>query len=76
MNDGLISGARIGLVNSADSPVRARAAERSVTGIEIGRAQAGGHRRTDDYPFARAGRIAAHEDADPLAEPFADVEYG
>ncbi|MEV5544434.1 FAD binding domain-containing protein [Saccharopolyspora shandongensis] len=75
VHDGLISEARIGLVNSADRPVRARAAERSLTGIEIGRAQAGGYRLADDDPFARAGRIAAHEDAAPLAEPYGDVEY-
>jgi carbon-monoxide dehydrogenase medium subunit len=74
VNDGLISEARIGLVNSADRPVRARAAEQSLIGAEVGSPQTG-YRLPDNHPFARAGRIAAQEDAEPLAEPYADVEY-
>lgn len=74
VNDGVISDARIGLVNSADRPVRARAAERSLIGADIGPRPAG-LRLPGDHPFARAGRAAAQEDAAPLAEPYADVEY-
>ncbi|WP_331747831.1 hypothetical protein OG520_40225 (plasmid) [Streptomyces sp. NBC_00984] len=74
MHEGVIGDARIGLVNSADRPVRARAAERTLLDTEIGPLPAG-RRLPDDHPFARAGRVAAQEDAAPLAEPYADVEY-
>jgi carbon-monoxide dehydrogenase medium subunit len=74
VSDGVISEARIGLVNSADRPVRARAAERSLLGAGIGPLPPG-PRLPDGHPFARAGRIAAQEDAAPVAEPYADVEY-
>ncbi|OIJ94123.1 FAD binding domain-containing protein [Streptomyces colonosanans] len=74
MNDGVISGARIGLVNSADRPVRARAAERSLLGTELGTLPKV-LRLPDDHPFARAGRVAAQDDAAPVAEPYADAEY-
>ncbi|MEU5026626.1 FAD binding domain-containing protein [Streptomyces milbemycinicus] len=74
VSDGVISDARIGLVNSADRPIRARAAERSLLGTEIGPLPAG-PRLPDGHPFARAGRVAAQEDAEPVAEPYADVEY-
>ncbi|MGC0318364.1 FAD binding domain-containing protein [Kitasatospora acidiphila] len=74
VRDGVISEARIGLVNCADRPLRARAAEQALIGTEVG-APVGGYRLPDGHPFARAGRIAATQDAAPLAEPFADVEY-
>ncbi|MGY0055271.1 FAD binding domain-containing protein [Streptomyces sp. LZ34] len=74
VRDGLISEARIGLVNCADRPVRAHAAERALIGAEAG-APTDGYRLPDGHPFARAGRIAADQDAAPLPEPFADVEY-
>ncbi|OIK25575.1 FAD binding domain-containing protein [Streptomyces malaysiense] len=74
VTDGAISGARIGLANCADRPVRARAAERSLAGADIGPLPEGA-RLPDDHLFAHAGRIAAQEDAAPVAEPYADVEY-
>ncbi|MFJ2865998.1 FAD binding domain-containing protein [Kitasatospora sp. NPDC087314] len=73
VHDGVVTYARIGLVNSADRPLRARAAERSLIGAELP-PPGSGHPR-GDHPFARAGQIAAHEDAAPVAEPYADVAY-
>ncbi|WP_436763605.1 FAD binding domain-containing protein [Streptosporangium sp. V21-05] len=72
-SDGVITEARIGLVNCADRPVRAHAAERALIGAEI--TPPAGHRVPGDHPFARAGRVAAERDAAPLPEPYADVEY-
>ncbi|WP_067135680.1 FAD binding domain-containing protein [Microtetraspora malaysiensis] len=72
--DGLISDARIGLVNCADRPIRAHAAEQVLIGREI-TVPAVGNRLPGGHPFARAGRIAADQDAAPLAEPYADPEY-
>ncbi|MFJ9927553.1 FAD binding domain-containing protein [Streptomyces misionensis] len=74
VTDGVLSDVRIGLVNSADRPVRARTAERSLLGAEIGPLPTA-PRLPHDHPFARAGRVAAQEDAAPVAEPYADVEY-
>jgi carbon-monoxide dehydrogenase medium subunit len=74
VHDGVISDVRIGLANCADRPVRARTAERSLHGIEIGAAVTG-YRLPDNHPFAQAGRIAAEHDAEPFAEPYADLEY-
>ncbi|MEU0833775.1 FAD binding domain-containing protein [Streptomyces sp. NPDC005969] len=74
VHDGVIGEARIGLVNSADRPVRARAAERTLLGADIGPLPPG-RRLPDDHPFTCAGRVAAQEDAGPLAEPYADVAY-
>ncbi|MGC5013226.1 FAD binding domain-containing protein [Streptosporangium sp. DT93] len=71
--DGVITEARIGLVNCADRPVRARAAERALIGAEI--TPPAGRRVPGEHPFARAGRAAAEQDAAPLPEPYADVEY-
>ncbi len=71
--DGVITEARIGLVNCADRPVRARAAEQVLIGAEI--TPPAGRRVPGDHPFARAGRVAAEQDAAPLPEPYADVEY-
>ncbi|MFE7429192.1 MULTISPECIES: FAD binding domain-containing protein [unclassified Streptomyces] len=74
VRDGVISEARIGLVNCADRPVRAHAAEQVLIGAG---AWASVDRRplADGHPFARAGRIAAEQDAAPRPEPYADVEY-
>ncbi|MFF3517149.1 FAD binding domain-containing protein [Streptomyces sp. NPDC002573] len=74
VDDGVISDVRIGLVNSADRPVRARAAEDVLRGSELGQLPAG-QRVHDDHPFARAGRVAAEQDAAPSPEPFADADY-
>lgn len=74
LRGGVISEAKIGLVNCADRPVRARAAEHALIGAEVG-APVNGHRLPDRHPFARAGQIAAEQDAAPVAEPYADVEY-
>ncbi|GIH25204.1 carbon-monoxide dehydrogenase medium subunit [Acrocarpospora phusangensis] len=63
VRDGVVEEARIGLANCADRPVRAYAAERELNGTEVG------------HSFVRAGRVAAEQDAAPLAEPYADVEY-
>ncbi|MBL7498811.1 FAD binding domain-containing protein [Frankia sp. CNm7] len=71
---GVISEARIGLVNCADRPLRAHAAEAALTGVEIG-PPLDGYRLPENHPFARAGRIAAERDAAPVAEPYADLEY-
>jgi aerobic carbon-monoxide dehydrogenase medium subunit len=70
----VIKEARIGLVNCADRPVRAHAAEQALTGAEIG-SPGTGYRLPDGHPFVRAGRIAAEQDAAPLVEPYADLEY-
>ncbi|MFJ2394613.1 FAD binding domain-containing protein [Streptomyces sp. NPDC087843] len=74
VDDGVIREARIGLVNCADRPLRAHAAEQALTGVEIGPPK-DGYLLPEDHPFARAGRIAAERDAAPLAEPYADLEY-
>lgn len=74
VQDGVIREARIGLVNCADRPLRAHAAEQALTGVEIG-PPADGYQLPESHPFARAGRIAAEQDADPIAEPYADLEY-
>jgi aerobic carbon-monoxide dehydrogenase medium subunit len=74
VRDGVIGEARIGLVNCADRPVRARAAEQALVGAEIGSPGAA-CQLPGDHPFVRAGRIAAEQDSAPLAEPYADLEY-
>ncbi|MCX4572092.1 FAD binding domain-containing protein [Streptomyces sp. NBC_01571] len=74
VDDGVIREARIGLVNCADRPLRAHAAEQALAGVEIG-PPTDGYLLPEDHPFARAGRIAAERDAAPLAEPYADLEY-
>lgn len=71
---GVISQARIGLANCADRPVRALCAEHTLIGAKAGE-PVDGHRLPRDHPFARAGRIAADQDAAPSAEPYADLEY-
>jgi carbon-monoxide dehydrogenase medium subunit len=74
VRDGVISEARIGLANCADRPVRALRAEHALIGAEAGE-PGDGCRLPGDHPFARAGRIAADQDAAPFAEPYADLEY-
>jgi carbon-monoxide dehydrogenase medium subunit len=74
VRDGVIAEARIGLANCADRPVRAHAAEQSLLGVEA-RTPVDGYRLPDRHPYVRAGRISAAQDAAPVAEPYADVEY-
>jgi carbon-monoxide dehydrogenase medium subunit len=74
VQDGVVSDVRIGLANCADRPVRARNAEHSLVGLKAGGAMTGS-RLPDGHPFAQAGRIAAEHDAEPFAEPYADLEY-
>jgi carbon-monoxide dehydrogenase medium subunit len=74
VHGGVISDVRIGLANCADRPVRARTAERSLLGLDAGAAVTG-YRLPDGHPFAQVGRIAAEHDAEPFAEPYADLEY-
>ncbi|WP_066375089.1 FAD binding domain-containing protein [Herbidospora mongoliensis] len=73
IREGVVTEARIGLANCADRPIRAEAAEQSLIGAEI--ACPGGPRVPADHPFTRAGRTAADQDAAPVPEPHADVEY-
>lgn len=74
VRDGVIEKARIGLANCADRPLRAHAAEQALHGAEIGPPM-DGYRVPTEHPFARAGKIAAEQDAAPVAEPYADLEY-
>nr|WP_202544215.1 hypothetical protein [Streptomyces sp. SID8382] len=74
VRDGRISEARIGLVNSADRPLRAHAAAEALIGAEAD-AVPDGRRLPDDHPFVRAGDTAAAQDAAPFAEPFADIDH-
>ncbi|TKK78917.1 molybdopterin dehydrogenase [Herbidospora galbida] len=62
--DGVITEARIGLANCADRPLRAHAAERALVGAEV-----------SSWAFAAAGETAAEQDAAPVPEPYADVDY-
>ncbi|WP_062347893.1 FAD binding domain-containing protein [Herbidospora yilanensis] len=64
VRDGVIAGARIGLANCADRPLRAHAAERAVVGAG-----------PSPLLFAAAGEAAAAHDAAPVPEPYADVDY-
>ena len=75
VHDGVITGARIGLANAADRPVRAVEAETSLIGVELDQAESEGRRRADAGPFHRAAGLAAERDASPRAQPYADVEY-
>ena len=61
---GRVVSASLGLVNAADRPVRARAAERALIGRPLG-----------DTGIAAAARAAAEQDADPRPGPCADVAY-
>ncbi|MGF2947485.1 FAD binding domain-containing protein [Mycobacterium sp. Lab-001] len=62
--DGRVVAASVGLVNAADRPVRATAAEAALTG-----------RALDDDAIAEAARAAADHDADPRPQPYADIAY-
>ncbi|MEV0132128.1 FAD binding domain-containing protein [Dactylosporangium sp. NPDC050688] len=61
---GRVDEVRVGLVNAADRPVRARAAERVLL-----------DRPLDPAAFAEAGQAAAAEDADPRPQPYAGTAY-
>jgi aerobic carbon-monoxide dehydrogenase medium subunit len=74
IRDGVVEEARIGLVNCGDRPLRARNAEQALTGAPVG-SLGSGYRLPEGHPFVRAGRVAAAEDADPIAGPYADIEY-
>ncbi|MEU7769024.1 FAD binding domain-containing protein [Nocardia sp. NPDC049190] len=74
VRDGVITKTRIGLVNAADRPIRAHAAEQTLIGAEIG-APPAEYRIPEDHPFARAGQVAAEYDAAPVAESYAGVDY-
>jgi carbon-monoxide dehydrogenase medium subunit len=54
--------------------VRAHTAERSLIGTRADQPTSGRH-PPEHHPFDQAGRIAADRDADPHAQPYADVEY-
>lgn len=62
--DGRVASASVGLVNAADRPVRAAAAEAALLG-----------RPFDDDAIAAAARAAAEEDASPIPQPHADIGY-
>jgi carbon-monoxide dehydrogenase medium subunit len=62
--DDVVTAVRIGLANAAGTPVRAHAAERALLGAPAGPAA-----------FDLAATVASTRDADPLPEPYADVEY-
>lgn len=62
--DGRVVTASVGLVNAADRPVRATAAEAALIG-----------RALDDDAIADAARAAARDDADPGPQPYADIAY-
>ncbi|MFC4529647.1 FAD binding domain-containing protein [Sphaerisporangium dianthi] len=72
VRDGVVTEARIALANCAGTPLRAHAAERSLIGAED---LSPGLGPPPGHPFARAARIAAEDDAEPVAEPYADVEH-
>ncbi|WP_062434118.1 FAD binding domain-containing protein [Herbidospora daliensis] len=64
VREGVITGARIGLANCADRPLRAHNAERTLIGSE-----------PSQPVFTAAGEAAAERDAAPVPEPYADVDY-
>lgn len=61
---GRVVSASVGLVNAADRPLRATAAEAALVG-----------RPFDDDSIADAARAAAERDADPRPAPHADLAY-
>jgi carbon-monoxide dehydrogenase medium subunit len=61
---GRVGAAHIGLVNAADHPVRAHAAENALLG-----------RAFDDDAIAGAAAAAAERDADPRPQPYTDPAY-
>lgn len=64
VTDGVVTAAAVGLVNAADRPVKAHAAEAALIG-----------RPPDDAAFADAAAAAAARDADPRPAPHTDVDY-
>jgi carbon-monoxide dehydrogenase medium subunit len=64
LRGGRVDAARVGLVNAADRPVRARAAERVLIGQPLA-----------DVVLAEAADAAAGADAAPRHQPYADVAY-
>ena len=64
VTDGCVVSAALGLVNAADRPVRARAAETALIG-----------RPLEDAVIAEAAGAAAEQDADPRPQPYADPLY-
>ncbi|NAZ82687.1 molybdopterin dehydrogenase [Kineococcus sp. R8] len=64
VGDVSVRACRIGLAGAADRPVRATRAEAVLTGAPV-----------TAESFAAAARVAAHEDADPRAEPHGPVDH-
>jgi carbon-monoxide dehydrogenase medium subunit len=64
VRQGVVDWVRVGLVNAADRPVRAHAAEGALLGAAA-----------TAESFAAAGRVAAESDAHPRSQPHAGVEY-
>jgi aerobic carbon-monoxide dehydrogenase medium subunit len=64
VTDGLVSSSRLGLVNAADRPLRAHAAEAALLGQPL-----------QDSTIAAAAAAAAELDADPRAQPHTDIAY-
>jgi len=68
---GAVRQARIALAGAADRPIRVRAAEQHLVGLEVGRVAGGG---SDEDAFRRAGELAAAA-ADPIPEPHGSAEH-
>jgi carbon-monoxide dehydrogenase medium subunit len=64
VRDNTVHNVRLALVNAADRPVRARAAERFLTGQPLTLSA-----------LAEAGQVAAADDADPRPQPYTDTPY-
>jgi carbon-monoxide dehydrogenase medium subunit len=62
--DGKVTAASVGLINAADRPVRAAAAEAVLRG-----------RPLEDAVIAEAAAVAAEQDADPRPQPYTDITY-
>lgn len=72
---GAVRQARIALAGAADRPIRVRAAEQHLIGLEVG-PEAGREvdRESDEDAFRRAGELAAAA-ADPVPEPHGSAEH-
>ncbi|GIH17683.1 FAD binding domain-containing protein [Rugosimonospora africana] len=64
VRDGVIDWVRLGLVNAAERPVRAHAAERALLG-----------QPADAGTLTGAARVAGEQDADPREQPHASAGY-
>lgn len=64
LRDGQVERVRVGLVNSANRPVRAHEAERVLVGTA-----------PSAHALTAAGHAAAEDDADPREQPYAGVAY-